>query len=103
MSKERARRRAEERARKSAPKSKHAVDDSSAKVRVQKKHPARTALEERRRKRLLLVVGLWLVANVVIWILNDSWNIRALGLILTTITAPLVVWLVWDPQRRVGL
>jgi len=103
MSKERARRRAEERARKSAPKSKAAAADASAKPRVQKKHPTRTALEERRRKRLLLVGGLWLLANAVIWVVNDSWNVRVLGLILTTIAVPLIVWMVWDPQRRVDL
>jgi len=103
MSKERARRRAEERARKSAPKSKVAAADASAKPRVQKKHPSRTAREERRRRRFLLVGGLWLLANVLIWVFNDSWNVRWLGLTLTTIAVPLIVWLVWDPQRRVDL
>jgi Flp pilus assembly protein TadB len=103
MSKERARRRAEERARKSAPKSKAAAVDASAKPPTKKKQRARSAREERRRKRVLLVGGLWLLANVLIWILSDSWNARWLGLTLTTIAVPLIVWLVWDPQRRVDL
>ena len=103
MSKERARRRAEERARKSAPKSKVAAVDSSGKPHTQKKQRARSAREERRRRRVLLVGGLWLLANVLIWIVSDSWNARWLGLTLTTIAVPLIVWLVWDPQRRVDL
>jgi Flp pilus assembly protein TadB len=104
MSKERARRRAEERARKSAPKSKAAAVDASVKPPTKKKKQrARSAREERRRKRVLLVGGLWLLANVLIWILSDSWNARWLGLTLTTIAVPLIVWLVWDPQRRVDL
>ena len=102
MSKERARRRAEERARKSAPKPKIAAA-AGGKQPAQKKQHVRTAREARRRRRVLLVGGLWLLANVLIWILSDSWNARWLGLTLTTIAVPLIVWLVWDPQRRVNL
>jgi hypothetical protein len=52
-----------------------------------------------------IVLGLWLLANVVIWVASGTgnWEIKWLGLTITTILVPLLVWLVWDPEGRVDL
>lgn len=102
MSKEKARRRAEERARKRAPKTRTDDTPKPARTPATKKR-RRTAREERQRRRLWAIAGLWLVANALIWMFTDTWNARWFGLTITTITVPLIVWLVWDPERRVHL
>lgn len=107
MSKERARKRAEERARKRAPHAHHeAADPAEASQRSkpgERKPPQRSAREQRRRRRIWVMAILWLVANALIWVFTDSWNARWLGLTITTILIPLIVWLVWDPEGRVDL
>lgn len=100
MSKERARRRAEERARRSTPRPKH---EPAPPPQTKKSAPKRTARQQRQRNRLIVIGVLWLLANAVIWVFTDTWNARWLGLTVTTIAIPLIVWLVWDPQRRTGL
>ncbi len=102
MSKERARRRAEDRAKKRAPKppsTRADVERSTPK----KKTRRRSAREQRQRRRLWVIAILWLVANAVIFVLVDTWNARWFGLTITTILVPLIVWLVWDPEGRVDL
>jgi fatty acid desaturase len=106
MSKERARKRAEERARKRAPKS-HGDSDASTE-QVVKRQPdrkvrQRSAREQRRQRRIWIIAIAWLLANGLIFLLADTWNVRWLGLTITTILIPLVVWLVWDPEGRVNL
>lgn len=98
MSKQKARRRAEQRAKKRAPRTR----EPGAKQPTPKKK-VRSAREQRQRRRLWVVFALWLVANALIWIFTDTWNAKWVGLTITTITVPLVVWLVWDPERRVHL
>lgn len=105
MSKERARRRAEERARKSAPRSKAtATHDSESTARQQSK-PAkrRSARAERQRRRLATVVACWALANITIWLVWSSWQAVWIGLTVTTIAAPVIAWLLWDPEGRVDL
>ncbi|HEX5017790.1 MAG TPA: hypothetical protein VFX15_09410 [Actinomycetes bacterium] len=106
MSKERARKRAEQRARKRAPRAAGAAataaPDQHAKA-SQRKQPQRSAREQRRRRRIWIVAGFWLAANAVIFMLTDTWNARWMGLTITTILVPLIVWLVWDPEGRVDL
>lgn len=100
MSKEKARRRAEERARKNAPRTKH---EPSQPPHPKKSVAKRTPRQQRQRNRLIVVGVLWALANVVIWLFTDTWNARWLGLTVTTIAVPLIVWLVWDPEGRTGL
>jgi Flp pilus assembly protein TadB len=102
MSKEKARRRAEDRAKKRAPKPRGDAAQRPARQPTSKKR-RRTAREERQRRRLWVIAGLWLVANALIWVFTDTWNARWFGLTITTIAVPLIVWLVWDPERRVHL
>ena len=113
MSKERARKRAEERARKRAPRT-HGVSGGAtdahgqAAQRTSNKPPdrkarERSAREQRRQRRIWIVAIAWVLANGLIWLLTDTWNARWLGLTITTILIPLIVWLVWDPEGRVGL
>jgi hypothetical protein len=52
---------------------------------------------------MTVVALLWVVANAAIWLLSDTWNARWLGLTITTILVPVIVWLVWDPEGRVDL
>jgi hypothetical protein len=101
MSKEKARRRAEERARRSAPRSKaqHPTPPPTRKKAAVK----RSARQQRLRNRMILIGGGWVLANVAIWVFTDTWNARWVGLTLTTIAVPLIVWLVWDPEGRTGL
>ena len=101
MSKEKAPRRAEERAKRSAP---HPKAEPAQATPVKKKSaPVRTARQERQRRRMIAVGTCWLLANALIWLVSDSWNARWLGLTLTTIAVPLVVFLLWDPEGRTGL
>jgi Flp pilus assembly protein TadB len=102
MSKERARRRAEERAKKRAPKSPTAPTETDRST-PKKKTRRRSAREQRQRRRLWVIAIVWLVANAVIFVLVDTWNARWLGLTITTILVPLIVWLLWDPEGRVDL
>lgn len=105
MSKEKARRRAEERAKKRAPKSRPPEGPKVDQAKPRKKGVRRSAREQRRRRRLWIIGGLWLAANVVIWVVSGAgnWEAKWLGLTLTTILVPLIVWLVWDPEGRVDL
>lgn len=112
MSKQKARRRAEERAKKRAPKTRAAGSAAAASngtsagaKPAQKKTTQRSAREERRRRRLWVIGAIWLVANALIWVLSGSgnWEAKWLGLTVTTIAVPLIVWLVWDPEGRVDL
>lgn len=105
MSKERARRRAEEKARKRAPKRPHDTGDSTSPGTgaTKRKVAQRSAREQRRRRRLIAVVMVWLAANALIFLLTDTWGARWLGLTVTTILVPVVVWLLWDPEGRVDL
>ena len=118
MSKERARKRAEERARKRAPRSREGTpsghDDTSvasgkgsatAKTasRTARKPRQRTAREKRHRRRFWIMAIIWLVANVLIVAVWRSWEALWIGLTVTTILVPLIVWLVWDPEGRVDL
>lgn len=101
MSKEKARRRAQERARRSAP---HPKPGHPAATPAKKKStPKRSRLQQRQRNRVILVAVCWVLANAAIWLFTDTWNARWLGLTLTTIAVPLIVWLVWDPEGRTGL
>ena len=105
MSKERARRRAEEKARKRAPKRPHDTGHSTTPGTgaTKRKVAQRSAREQRRRRRLIAVVVVWLAANALIFLLTDTWGARWLGLTVTTILVPVVVWLLWDPEGRVDL
>lgn len=105
MSKEKARRRAEERAKKSAPKTKQANQPAATQPKPKKKVATRSARQQRQRRRLWLMASIWLVANVVIWIVSGAgnWEAKWIGLTITTILVPLTVWLVWDPEGRVDL
>lgn len=108
MSKEKARRRAVERAKKNAPKARpptKASDGPASSNRPKKRSKPRSAREQRRRQRLWVIGGIWLVANTVIWVVSGAgnWEAKWLGLTITTILIPLVVWLVWDPEGRVDL
>jgi len=107
MSKERAQRRAEERAKKHAPKTRSAesseTERRAARTSGAKSGRVRTAREQRTRRRMTVVAVLWVVANAMIWLLTDTWNARWLGLTITTILVPVIVWLVWDPEGRVDL
>ena len=98
MSKERARRRAEERARKRAPKTSNASGGSAgpskpgdAPTRRQapkarsKKARQRTAREQRRRTRMIVIAAVWLLANALIFAFTDTWNAKWVGLTVTTI------------------
>jgi hypothetical protein len=101
MSKEKARRRAEERARRSAPhpRTGHPATNPGKK----KSPPKRSTRQQRQRNRVILVAVCWVLANAAIWVFTDTWTARWLGLTLTTIAVPLIVWLVWDPEGRTGL
>ena len=101
MSKEKARRRAEQRARRSAPHPKTANPGVTADRK--KSVPKRTNRQQRQRNRVIVVAVCWLLANMAIWLFTDTWNARWVGLTLTTIAVPLIVWLVWDPEGRTGL
>ena len=106
MSKERARKRAEERARKRAPRTHSPTDEGAVTQRsktAQKKAPQRSMREQRRRRRVWVIAILWVVANALIFAFTDTWNAKWLGLTVTTILVPLIVWLVWDPEGRVDL
>ncbi|HUV47510.1 MAG TPA: hypothetical protein VMX11_00915 [Actinomycetes bacterium] len=105
MSKEKARRRAEDRAKKSAPKPRLADKAAQPATPTKKKAVRRSAREQRRRRRVWVIGGIWLVANAVIWVVSGAgnWEAKWLGLTLTTILIPLIVWLVWDPEGRVDL
>ncbi len=109
MSKEKARKRAEERARKRAPKARSAATSEVDRAghpggsRPEKKAPKRSVREQRRRRRIWVMAVLWLVANALIFVFTDTWNAKWLGLTVTTILIPLIVWLVWDPEGRVNL
>ena len=104
MSKERARRRAEERARKRAPHPKKpAADAQSARTTTKKSPPKRSARAERQRRRLLAVFVVWAIANVAIWFIWRDWQAVWIGLTVTTIAAPVIAWLLWDPEGRVDL
>jgi hypothetical protein len=111
MSKQKARRRAEERARRRAPKpsagrsrtSEGTDGTQSARPRTDKKVRQRSAREQRRRNRMIAVIAVWGVANALIFLLTDTWSARWLGLTITTILVPVVVWLLWDPEGRVDL
>lgn len=109
MSKEKARRRAEERARKRAPKARSAATSEVDRAgqpggnRPEKKAPRRSVREQRRRRRIWVMAILWVVANALIFVFTDTWNAKWLGLTVTTILIPLIVWLVWDPEGRVDL
>jgi len=105
MSKEKARRRAEERAKKSAPKAKSADKPVATQAKPKKKGPTRSARQQRQRKRLWAMAAIWLVANAVIWVVSGAgnWEAKWIGLTITTILVPLIVWLVWDPEGRVDL
>lgn len=102
MSKQKARRRAEERARKRAPRSRSGTEPKTPRATTPKKK-VRSARQQRQRRRLWSVFGVWVVANALIWVFTDTWNARWFGLTITTILVPLVVWLIWDPERRVHL
>jgi len=101
MSKEKARRRAEQRARRSAPHPKTAHPGVTPDRK--KSLPKRTNRQQRQRNRVIVVAVCWLLANMAIWLFTDTWNARWVGLTLTTIAVPLIVWLVWDPEGRTGL
>ncbi len=109
MSKEKARKRAEERARKRAPKARNTATSEvdrtgqSGGNRPEKKAPKRSVREQRRRRRIWVMAILWVVANALIFVFTDTWNAKWLGLTVTTILIPLIVWLVWDPEGRVNL
>ena|SRR5829696_6521576 len=108
MSKQRARKRAEERARKRAPKSRTELADAAPgdvppARRTAKKTRSRTAREQRHRRRIWTIAIVWVVANALIWVFTDTWEAKWVGLTVTTILVPLVVWLVWDPEGRVDL
>jgi Flp pilus assembly protein TadB len=116
MSKERARKRAEERARKRAPRSRDAASVGASEsnapahggkhppgARAGKKPRQRTAREKRHRRRIWIIAVTWVVANVGIVAIARSWEALWIGLTVTTILVPLIVWLVWDPEGRVGL
>ena len=119
MSKERARKRAEERARKRAPKSHDLSTSESEKAsttsggkrsssattanRPAKKPRQRTAREKRHRRRIWIMAVSWVAANVAIVAIARSWEALWIGLTVTTILVPLIVWLVWDPEGRVDL
>lgn len=100
MSKQRARKRAEERARKRAPKSRDTGAPAAPRVKKVRK---RTAREQRHRRRIWTIGIVWFVANALIWVFTETWEARWVGLTITTILVPLVVWLVWDPEGRVDL
>jgi hypothetical protein len=105
MSKEKARRRAEERAKKNAPKPKPVDKPADTGARPKKKGPTRSARQQRQRRRLWVMAAIWLVANAIIWIVSGAgnWEAKWIGLTITTILVPLIVWLVWDPEGRVDL
>jgi hypothetical protein len=108
MSKERARRRAEQRARKARPKTHPAtVAPSSAATPTSKAKPARSRREQRRRQRLLLMAAGWVAVNAIGFLATMSsaspWAARWVILVLSTIAVPVIVWLVWDPEGRVDL
>ena len=105
MSKEKARRRAEERAKKSAPKAKPSEKLAATQAGPKKKVATRSARQQRQRRRLWVMAAMWLVANAVIWIVSGAgnWEAKWIGLTITTILVPLIVWLVWDPEGRVDL
>lgn len=103
MSKEKARRRAEERARKSAPRAPHPATPPGGHPEKKRSTPKRSARQQRQHNRVIIVAVCWVLANVAIWVFTDTWNARWLGLTLTTIAVPLIVWLVWDPEGRTGL
>jgi hypothetical protein len=107
MSKEKARRRAEERARRSAPhpKADHPTAAANGKSSGERKKrgPTRSARAERQRRRVITIAVFWALANAAIFMLTDTWNAKWMGLTLTTIAVPLIVWLVWDPEGRTNL
>ena len=105
MSKEKARRRAEERAKKNAPKPKPVDKPADTGAKPKKKGPTRSACQQRQRRRLWVMAAIWLVANAIIWIVSGAgnWEAKWIGLTITTILVPLIVWLVWDPEGRVDL
>ena len=116
MSKERARKRAEERARKRAPKTRDTAPIGASgtegatqgsrrppAARAGKKRRQRTAREKRHRRRIWIIAVVWVIANVAIVAIARSWEALWIGLTVTTILVPLIVWLVWDPEGRVDL
>ena len=106
MSKEKARRRAEDRAKRSAPHPKAAptsTEQNGGQPAKKKAVAKRSARQQRQRSRLIVIALCWVLANAAIWVFTDTWNARWLGLTLTTIAVPLIVWLVWDPEGRTGL
>lgn len=102
MSKAKARRRAEDRAKRAVPRSK-AERSTTEQVVQRKREPHRSARAERQRRRVIVMAVLWVLANAAVWLLTDTWNSRWLGLTVTTIAVPLLVWLIWDPEGRVNL
>ncbi|HUW16300.1 MAG: hypothetical protein OEV62_12435 [Actinomycetota bacterium] len=106
MSKERARRRAEQRAQKARPKT-HPAASSRPPEAKSKPKPTRSRREQRRRQRLLLMAGGWIAVNAIGFLATMSnpspWAARWVILVLSTIAVPVIVWLVWDPEGRVDL
>lgn len=105
MSKERARRRAEERARRRAPHSKKSASTPAdgARSTTKKSRPKRSARAQRQRQRLIGIAVVWALANLAIWLVWRDWQAVWIGLTLTTIAAPVIAWLLWDPEGRVNL
>ena len=52
---------------------------------------------------MMVIAAVWLLANALIFAFTDTWNAKWVGLTVTTILVPVVVWLVWDPEGRVDL
>ena len=111
MSKQKARRRAEERAKKRAPKTRDGAAATTAAERPQRPRPRAAGQKQGREagavgpRAAATTHGSgscspsWLVANAVICDLHRHLERPWLGLTITTILVPLIVWLVWDPER----
>lgn len=102
MSKQRARRRAEQRAARSRPKA-HPSPRSAATPGGGKPARTRSRREQRRRQRWLVIVIGWLGVNAASLLLLHTWSARWVVLVLSTIAVPVLVWLLWDPEGRVDL
>ena len=105
MSQQRRRRRAQQRTYGHQPKAKNSSSATTGNA-GKSRHPSKPALSARARRRRSVLVGLIsvaLAANLVVWLLQDSWNVRWSVLTISIICIPVGYFLLVNPEKDTGL